>query len=145
MRTTPSDARGESVSAPASVFLVREDLAGMRVDRALVELLPGLSRTRIQAEIRAGNVLLEGRVVKPGAVLEAGQRLEFVAEAPTERGTPSGATSTANRPGAEAIPLSILYEDAHLLVVDKPAGLVVHPAPGHEAGTLVNALLSHVP
>src|SRR5262249_2401681 len=51
----------------------------------------------------------------------------------------------ANRPGAEAIPLSILYEDAHLLVVDKPAGLVVHPAPGHEAGTLVNALLSHVP
>ncbi len=116
----------------------------MRVDRALVELMPQLSRTRAQAIIKAGSVRVDGKPVKPGVVLEAGQQLEVLTHAEGTAGVERD-PSAANRPSAEAIPLTIVYEDEHLLVLDKPAGLVVHPAPGHEDGTLVNALLAHVP
>ncbi len=143
--STPRNAQGEPSFAPVSEFLVSAEMAGTRVDRALVELLPRLSRTRAQAIIKAGNVLLDGKPVKPGVMLEEGQRLEVLAGAEAPGGTPLGESSASSRPSAEDIPLSIVYEDEHLLVVDKPAGLVVHPAPGHEDGTLVNALLAHVP
>jgi 23S rRNA pseudouridine1911/1915/1917 synthase len=142
--TSQEDTQTARTEAAASVFPVTEHLTGMRVDRALVELLPRLSRTRAQAIIKAGNVRVGGKPVKPGALLEEGQQLEVLTHAEGDSRI-ARLQSDANRPGAEAIPLVLVYEDEHLLVVDKPAGLVVHPAPGHEAGTLVNALLAHVP
>ncbi len=118
------------------------DLVGERLDRALVTLRPQLSRTRAQAAIRAGEVTVNGRAAKVSLVLEEGQRLAF---SPTlGQGAYAGADGGPT-PQPEAIPLPIVYEDEHLLVVNKPAGLVVHPAPGHASGTLVNALLAHLP
>jgi 23S rRNA pseudouridine1911/1915/1917 synthase len=106
---------------------------GLRLDRALVALAPEFSRTHLQGLIAAGHVRLDG-VAAPVAARpgRAGQWLTVELVATEE--------SRAFRP--EAIELSIAYEDAHLLVVDKPAGLVVHPAPGHWSGTLLNALLA---
>ncbi|HEV8192530.1 MAG TPA: S4 domain-containing protein, partial [Ktedonobacterales bacterium] len=114
----------------------------MRVDRALVELMPQLSRTRAQAIIKAGKILIDGKLAKPGVVLAEGQQLEAFMRAEGNSGIARSQSET-HRPTAEAIPLTIVYEDEHLLVIDKPPGLVVHPAPGHEDGTLVNALLAH--
>lgn len=122
------------------VVIVVEEVAGQRLDRALAELRPGLSRTRAQAAIKAGEVTVDGKPAKPSLLLEAGQRLAL---APTLGQGAALEASAAPQP--EAIPLRIVFEDAHLLVVDKPAGLVTHPAPGHATGTLVNALLAHAP
>lgn len=120
------------------VIVVGEELAGLRLDRALAELRPDLSRTRAQAAIKAGEALVNGKSAKPSLPLELGQRLSL---APTlgQR----GAMEASGAPQPEAIPLRVVFEDAHLLVIDKPAGLVTHPAPGHATGTLVNALLAH--
>jgi 23S rRNA pseudouridine1911/1915/1917 synthase len=102
-----------------------------RIDRALAELLP-LSRSRVQQLLEAGRVTVDGRPVrKPSEPLRRGARVRV--EVP-----PKPAASYA----PEAIPVSVLHEDDDCLVVDKPAGLVVHPAPGHPSGTLVNALLA---
>lgn len=141
--TSQEDSPAAQHEAPATVYTVTEHLSGTRVDRALVELMPQLSRTRAQAMIKAGDVLVDGKPVKPGILLEAGQRLEVFTRAGDDGSGRN--TSDTNRPSAEEIPLAVVHEDEHLLVIDKPAGLVVHPAPGHEAGTLVNALLAHVP
>jgi len=101
-----------------------------RIDRALAELLP-LSRSRVQRLLEAGRVTVDGRPVrKPSEPLRRGARVRV--EVPSKP-APSYAP--------EAIPVSVLHEDDDCLVVDKPAGLVVHPAPGHPSGTLVNALL----
>ncbi len=116
------------------------DLIGERLDHALVLLRPELSRTRAQAAIRAGEVTVNGRAVKASHLLEEGQRLAL---APTLGQRVS--VGDAPLPQPEAIPLPVLYEDDALLVVNKPAGLVTHPAPGHATGTLVNALLAHLP
>jgi 23S rRNA pseudouridine1911/1915/1917 synthase len=126
-----------------TTFAVEGDMVGMRVDRALAKLYPRLSRTRAQAHIKAGRVHVNGKPVKPGVVLEYGQQLDILPR--DESAESDDEEARGERPAAEAIPLAIVYEDEHLLVVDKPAGLVVHPAPGHEAGTLVNALLAHAP
>jgi 23S rRNA pseudouridine1911/1915/1917 synthase len=106
---------------------------GLRLDVWLASRLPDLSRARIQALIADGHVLLDGRAVRASSRLRAGQsvRIDVPAAVPA-------------RPGPEDIPLAIVYEDAHLLVVDKPAGLVVHPGAGRQTGTLVNALLHRV-
>ncbi len=122
------------------VVVVADEFAGPRLDRALAELRPGLSRTRAQAAIKAGEVTVDGKPAKPSLPLEAGQRLAL---APTLGKAIVREASAAPQP--EAIPLRIVFEDEHLLVVDKPAGLVTHPAPGHATGTLVNALLAHAP
>ncbi len=107
---------------------------GERVDRFLARQLPDRSRAQVQELIREGRVRVDGATVKPSYRLVAGDRV--VAQVPPlER--------PALRP--QAIPLDILYEDDDVLVVNKPAGLVVHPAPGHESGTLVNALLAYDP
>jgi 23S rRNA pseudouridine1911/1915/1917 synthase len=106
---------------------------GMRLDRFLSSCLPELSRTRIQSLIKAGRVA-SGKAtivdvkyrVKPGECF----RLDVPPAAPAE-------------PKAEAIPLNVVYEDEHLIVIDKPSGLVVHPGAGHAKGTLVNALIAH--
>jgi 23S rRNA pseudouridine1911/1915/1917 synthase len=108
--------------------------ASPRIDRALAELLP-LSRTRIQALIDDGRVEVDGVVVRRASQEVAAGSVVIVDEPPKR--TPSLSP--------EPIPLDWVYEDDDCMVVDKPAGLVVHPAPGHPTGTLVNALLHHRP
>jgi len=114
-------------------ILVPADSEGTRLDRFLVSVLPNQSRSQIQRLIKDGKVLLAGKAAKANRAVKEGQTFEV--EIPE-------AVDTDLQP--EALPLPILYEDADLLVVDKPAGMVVHPAAGHASGTLVNALLHHV-
>jgi 23S rRNA pseudouridine1911/1915/1917 synthase len=104
--------------------------AGVRLDAWLSERLTDLSRSRIQALIRSGDIRVDGALVRPGARVAAGARVSVHVPPPE----PSGVV-------AQDIPLDVLYEDADVLVVNKPPGLVVHPAAGHARGTLVNALL----
>jgi 23S rRNA pseudouridine1911/1915/1917 synthase len=113
-------------------FLVDARAAGDRLDRYLAEKVPHLSRSRLQALIKQGHVTLAGNPAKPGDKVRAGV-LIAVTEPPAE--------PTLLEP--EAIPLDILFEDADLLVLNKPPGLVVHPAAGHARHTLVHALLAH--
>lgn len=131
----PADSAWETVE-------ITGELEGQRLDRALAALRPDLSRTRAQAAIKASEVTVNGKPAKPSLLLEAGQRLAL---APSLGERVASATMGAARPLPEAIPLQIVYEDDRLLVVNKPAGLVTHPAPGHATGTLVNALLAHAP
>ena len=106
---------------------------GQRLDRALQARMPEHSRSRLKQLILAGQVSDNGIVIRdPARKVKNGQT--FVVILPE----PEDAT-----PQAQAIPLSIRFEDAHLIVIDKPAGLVVHPAPGNPDGTLVNALIAH--
>ena len=107
--------------------------AGWRLDRALADALPALSRERLKTLIRSGAVEAEGRPVRDPAIKVHGK--ESLRVAVPEARPPH------NEP--QDIPLKIVFEDEHLLVVDKPAGLVVHPAAGNLDGTLVNALLHH--
>ncbi|MCS6780915.1 MAG: RluA family pseudouridine synthase [Geminicoccaceae bacterium] len=112
--------------------LLEEDV-GERLDRVLARRLPELSRSRLKALVLEGRVTRAGRVLAdPGERVKPGPPLEIVVPAAVEA-----------RPRAEQHPLEVLFEDEHLIVLVKPAGMVVHPAPGHEAGTLVNALLAH--
>jgi 23S rRNA pseudouridine1911/1915/1917 synthase len=135
---------GDRAPAPTpTVIEVTDSLDGERLDRALAQLFPELSRTRAQAAIKAGAVRVNGKSVRVSHLLEVGQRIEVEANALNAAGV-AGAEGESP-PQAEAIPLRVVYEDEHLLVVDKAAGLVVHPAPGHATGTLVNALLAHLP
>ncbi len=107
--------------------------AGLRLDRYLSRVT-GLPRSQIQRLIEAARVLVEGRLLKSSAVVRSGQRISITVPPLL----PSVLTP-------EPIPLDILYEDKDLLVLNKPAGLVVHPSPGHATGTLVHALLHHCP
>jgi len=131
-----SDLSSSAPPAPDILRLVVET-GGDRLDKALSLLAPegaGLSRSRLRRLIEEGAVSLEGggTVTDPSAKVKAG---EAYLVAPPPPADPI--------PRAEAIPLDVVYEDAHLIVIDKPAGMVVHPAPGAEAGTLVNALIAH--
>ena len=110
------------------------DHEGPRLDRFLAERLAGRSRAEIQRWIEQGAVLVNGGGCRASRRVLPGDRIEVVM--PGQQ--PSGLA-------AEAIPLVILYEDADMIAIDKPAGLVVHPAAGHEGGTLVNAVLHHSP
>ena len=105
---------------------------GLRLDAALAEQLPELSRSAVQRLLEDGAVTLNGQPVKKNAKLPAGTVLTVdIPEAkPTEN-------------PAQDIPLDVVYEDDDVIVVNKPKGLVVHPAPGHPDGTLVNALIHH--
>jgi 23S rRNA pseudouridine1911/1915/1917 synthase len=106
---------------------------GERIDRYLSQQLPDLSRSRIQQLIEEGNVQVNGKVCTSKKVtVQSGDRISL---------TIPEAKPLDLQP--EAIPLEILYEDDSLIILNKPAGLVVHPAAGHESGTLVNALLAH--
>ena len=109
------------------------DRAYPRLDRYVSEQHPALSRTQAQKLIREGHVKVNGRAAKAGLKLEVGDKVTLT--------IPPVAPSPLL---PEDIPLDIIYEDDDLLVVDKPAGLTVHPAPGHPAHTLVNAVLSHL-
>jgi 23S rRNA pseudouridine1911/1915/1917 synthase len=119
----------------ATVFtrVAADEQAGQRVDRFLAEAIGGLSRSRVKALIEDHRVHRDGtEVTQPAEPVraQATYTLDFPAAAPSV-------------PQAQDIPFPILFEDRDLLVLDKPAGLVVHPAPGNETGTLVNALLAH--
>ena len=110
-------------------LLVPEEARGQRIDRFATDR-SGLSRSYLQKLILGGSVTTDGRPVKANALVLPGSTV--VVEIPDPRPL---------EVDAEAIPVAVVYEDADLLIVDKPAGLVVHPAPGHPSGTLVNALL----
>jgi len=106
----------------------------VRLDKYVCQQLPELSRSRVQKLIADGHITVNGRPAKPGLKLNIGDRLKVaVPPAPNEQVLP------------EDVPLNIIYENDDLLVVDKPAGLTVHPVPGHPGHTLVNALLAHFP
>jgi 23S rRNA pseudouridine1911/1915/1917 synthase len=111
-----------------------DTLSGVRIDRWLAAYLPTLSRTHIQRLIQQGLVTVQGRIVKANYPVHEGESI--VVMLPEDVPTPSTVEG-------EDIPLDIRYEDAFLLVVNKPAGMVVHPAPGNLRGTLVHALLHH--
>jgi len=115
-------------------FTTPPEANGQRLDVWLHAQLPDQSRSRLQALIRAGQVTLDGHPAPPNHRLRPGQRVVVTLPAPTP---------VAVAP--QAIPLVVLHEDGDLLVLAKPAGLVVHPAAGHADGTLVNALLHHCP
>jgi 23S rRNA pseudouridine1911/1915/1917 synthase len=105
----------------------------LRLDSWLARELPGLSRARIQSLIGAGHVRLQGKATRASARLRPGQAVSVFVPEPVPA-----------RPLPEDIPLDIVHEDRHLLVLSKPAGLAVHPGAGRPGGTLVNALLRHV-
>lgn len=114
------------------VLQARYDGAAVRLDKALTDAFPTLSRARLQALLAQGAVSRDGRPVSGGSA-KAQPGLYEVLVPPV----------VAADPRPEAIPLTVLFEDADLIVVDKPAGMAAHPAPGSETGTLVNALLAH--
>ena len=125
------DADGEDGFEVRTVA-VGSDEAGGRIDKVLAALLPEMSRARIQALIAQRRVSRDGSPLQDASARAAAG--DYRIEIPP---------ALAAEPAPEAIALAILYEDAHLVVVDKPAGMAVHPAPGSESGTLVNALIFH--
>jgi 23S rRNA pseudouridine1911/1915/1917 synthase len=110
--------------------------AGMRLDAFLARFAEGRSRTEWQRMIENGAITLDGRPVRPSDRVEGGQRVQVA---------PPTVPITPRTPRPSTMPLTIVYEDPAMIVVNKPPGLVVHPAPGHEDGTLVNALVARFP
>ena len=118
---------------PRREVVVEEEHDGLRLDNFLTALIPDLSRSQVQRLIKDGVVSGPGKELRASTAVRAGQA--FTVEIPA----PAAAT-----PLPEALPLRIVHEDPDLVVLDKPAGMVVHPAAGHDSGTLVNALLHHI-
>jgi 23S rRNA pseudouridine1911/1915/1917 synthase len=125
---------GAGMDTPAMhTATVGADEAGQRLDRVLAAAVDGLSRSRLKALILAGHVAVGGRTIcDPGHRVNAGNRITVV----VPQAEPA-------EPQAEDIPLSVVFEDADIIIIDKPRGLVVHPAAGNCTGTLVNALVAH--
>lgn len=113
-------------------MLIDAYLRGKRVDVFLAEAKNGLTRSRIQKLIAEGNITVNGKSTKANYKLREGDNVEITLPLPRE-----------TKLKAESIPLDIVYEDEHMLVVNKPQGMVVHPAAGVSSGTLVNALMAH--
>jgi 23S rRNA pseudouridine1911/1915/1917 synthase len=132
-RDERADNGGATVPPSQRTARLPPSASGRRFDQALVEAFPGLSRARLQSLIRDGHALVDGKPAKRAARVKGGERVEL--ELPELE--PAG-------PLAEDLPLTILFQDRDLLVLDKAPGMVVHPAAGHWRGTLVNALLHHV-
>lgn len=127
-REASSDSEGSVIS-----FVV--EAANKRLDKVVRDRVSGLSRTRGQKLIESGQVTVDGRPRKPAYRVAVGDQITVRLPPPSPK--------RSLQP--EPIPLEVIHEDDHLLVVSKPAGMVVHPAPGHPSGTLVNALLAHCP
>ncbi len=126
------DPAGPTGSGPASFTPAASD-AGERIDRLIAARLPSLSRSRVKALIEAGHVTVDGMTIaNPSLRVKPDSLIRIDVPPPVD-----------DRPAAQEIGLAIVYEDADLVVLDKPAGLVVHPAPGNPDQTLVNALLAH--
>jgi 23S rRNA pseudouridine1911/1915/1917 synthase len=133
----PEDMQQIDAGGELFAFTVAEDAAGTRLDRYLAErpelVAAHLSRSRIKGLIEEGRVALRGAPARdPARKLSHGDTVTLDVPPPEPA-----------EPQAEDIALEVVYEDDHLIVIDKPAGLVVHPASGHETGTLVNALIAH--
>src|ERR1700722_14393628 len=119
-------------STEKSIHVV-DDEAGGRLDRVLAAHVAELSRTRLKALIEAGSVAVDGRTIRdPGHRVNSGAAI--VVDVPE---------AAPGKPAAEAIPLNVVYEDDDIIVIDKPKGLVVHPAAGHWTGSVVNLLYAH--
>lgn len=114
--------------------IVTDELVGKRLDQAVAVLFPDFSRSRLQAWIKDGSLKVDGNAKRPRDKLLGGETVSIDA-----------VLEMIEDHQPQAIPLDIVYEDEHILVVNKPAGLVVHPAVGHRDGTLLNALLHHHP
>ncbi len=113
---------------------IPEEMAGMRLDQCLAEMFSDYSRSKLQTWIKAGRVTVDQQTLKAKDKVDGGELITLDAEA-----------EEVMEYEAENIPLEIVFEDDSILIVNKPAGLVVHPAVGHWDGTLVNALLNHAP
>ncbi|MBM7061497.1 23S rRNA pseudouridine(1911/1915/1917) synthase RluD [Pseudomonas sp. UL073] len=113
---------------------VPSDLGGQRLDQVAAQLFGEYSRSRLSTWIKDGRLKVDGAVLRPRDIVHGGSQLVLDAEQEAQ-----------GEWIAQDIELNIVYEDEHILVLDKPAGLVVHPAAGHQDGTLLNALLHHVP
>lgn len=137
MTSLPDDTLDDADAAAdvAMRLSVGDEHAGERLDRALAKLLPDVSRSRLQQWVAAGAVRVNGTSVRQRHTLQAGDLIEI--EPPP---APEAASFVP-----EPMPLDVVYEDAHILVLDKPPGLVVHPAAGHWSGTLANGLLAYAP
>jgi len=110
------------------------ELAGLRLDQALARMFPQYSRSRLQAWLAAGHIRVDGARAGPRQAVRGGESVEL---------SPPPAPEAV--PRAQRMALAVVYEDADLVVIDKPAGLVVHPGAGIADGTLMNALLAHAP
>ena len=117
---------------PILTSKVPDEMVGMRLDQVLAEIFPDFSRSKLQTWIKAGRVRVDGKRLKSKDRLDGGEEIELDAE-----------PEKVVRSVAENIPLSIVYEDDVLLIINKPAGMVVHPGAGNWSGTLQNALLYH--
>jgi len=124
--------RKKSVEEIQHQGIVDQDLSGLRLDQALARLFSDYSRSRLQGWIKAGRVQVDGEVRRPRDKVWAGERISLQALLETDQ-----------RCEPEDIPLAVVHEDEHILVIDKPAGLVVHPGAGNWRGTLQNALLHY--
>ena len=118
---------------PSHTITVPDDAESVRLDRFLVSVLPRQSRSQIQRLIKDGHIRVDGREAKANQPVKTGQAVTVDSPEPIDP-----------TPQPEALEVPILYQDYDIVVVDKPAGMVVHPAAGHAGGTLVNALLHHV-
>ncbi len=123
-----------SILSEQRQYTVPAEAYGLRLDQVLVDLLPEFSRSRLQQWVKKGKVLLDGQTVKPKTRVTGGETIDITIEQEQQ-----------GEWEAEDIPLNIVFEDDELLVLNKPVGLVVHPAVGNRTGTLLNGLLHHCP
>ena len=136
-----ADAEPESESDWEEAFAaplqgaVSQELGGLRLDQALAKMFPQYSRNRLQAWLKSGHITVDGGRVEGSVKVIGGEQVELV---------PPPAVDV-ELPPAQKIPLQIVFEDADLLVLDKPAGLIVHPGAGNPDRTLMNGLLAHAP
>lgn len=121
-------------ATPTPDYIFTAETSGVRLDRLIADQVPDLSRTRIQALIKSGQITVNGASCKASLKLEGGEAIAITLPPPE-----------ISHIEPENIPLDVLYEDADLIVINKPAGMVVHPAYGHSSGTLVNAVLYRWP
>jgi 23S rRNA pseudouridine1911/1915/1917 synthase len=114
--------------------IVPPEMGGLRLDQALARLFHQYSRNRLQEWLRAGHITVDGHTARPRTQVTGGEKISVAPPRPPDAA-----------PRAQRMPLKIVYEDAALIVIDKPAGLVVHPGAGQPDRTLMNALLAHAP
>lgn len=115
--------------------IIPDNLTGMRIDQALAKMFPEYSRGQLTKWLKAGDVLVNGQVLKPKESIQGGEKVTIGTELQVQDESWQ----------AETIALDIIYEDDDVIIINKPAGMVVHPGAGNQQGTLVNALLAHAP
>jgi len=134
MPKVPIESPGEKPAKERLLATIPPEMAGMRLDQVLAGLFGQYSRSRLQHWIKAGQVQVDGRLLRARDKVMGGEEVTVFVQ-----------TEVETEAQAEDIPLDIVFEDEHLLVINKPAGLVVHPAAGNPQGTMLNALLHHAP